>query len=381
MLSRLPSLLAAALLAALLLTTASAEAKPLKKGARGDRVTVLQQHLRIRPADGIFGTGTVRAVKRFQRKHHITADGVVGAGTWSMIRRARKATRVRSSRSRAVRTRVTGRGSSVRLLQRKLGLGADGVFGPGTYRAVKRFQRRRGMTADGVVGPATWAALGIRGRHPVLKRTRLRGDGAKRSGSSIPVAVRRMIAAGNRIARAPYIYGGGHGSFDASGYDCSGSLSYVLHGGGRLDSPLDSSALMSYGSPGPGRYVTIYANPGHAYMVIRGRRYDTSAKSETGSRWTAHDARAPRATRSATRLGSRRNPLRCSRSYWTAQAQRMRTSGGLTARGRAARRASGARRRAAASRCAGPAARPHAVRTSTPPPACSPRLPGPRPRA
>ncbi len=287
MLSRLPSLLAAALLAALLLMTASAEAKPLKKGARGDRVTVLQKHLRIRPADGVYGPGTVRAVKRFQRKHHIRADGVVGAGTWSMIRRARRATRVRHTRTRSVRSsaKVTGRGPSVRLLQRRLGVGQDGVFGPGTYRAVKRFQRRKGMTADGVVGPATWTALRIRGRHPVLKRTRVRGTSRRAAGRGVPVAVSRMIAAANRIATTPYIYGGGHGSFDASGYDCSGSLSYVLHGGGRLRSPLDSSALMSYGSPGRGRFVTVYSNPGHAFMVIRGRRYDTSAKRETGSRW------------------------------------------------------------------------------------------------
>ena len=289
MLSRLPSLLAAALLAALLLMTASAEAKPLKKGTRGDRVTVLQKHLRIRPADGIFGPGTVRAVKRFQRKHHITADGVVGAGTWSMIRRARKAKRVRRTRARSVSTsaKVTGRGPSVRLLQRRLRIGQDGVFGPGTYRAVKRFQRRRGMTADGVVGPATWRALRIRGRHPVLKRTRLRGTSKRAGRRGVPAAVSRMIAAANRIATTPYVYGGGHASFAASGYDCSGSLSYVLHGGGRLSSPLDSGALMSYGSPGPGRLVTVYANPGHAFMVIRGRRYDTSAKRETGSRWAA----------------------------------------------------------------------------------------------
>lgn len=282
--------LAAALLAALLLLTASAEAKPLKKGSSGARVTSLQQHLHIRPSDGVFGPGTVRAVKRFQRKHHIHADGIVGAGTWHMIRRARVARRVRSHRVHrrtvsASGVRVTGRGPSVRLLQRKLGQTPDGVFGPGTSRAVKRFQRRHGMTADGVVGPATWTALHIRGRHPVLKRTRLRSRGAHRSRPGVPVSVLRMIAAGNRIATTPYIYGGGHGSFAADGYDCSGSVSYVLHGGGRLDAPLDSGQLMSYGSAGPGRYVTIYANGGHVFMTIRGRRYDTSGRSADGSRW------------------------------------------------------------------------------------------------
>jgi hypothetical protein len=98
--------------------------------------------------------------------------------------------------------------------------------------------------------------------------------------------VQSVIAAANAIAGRPYVYGGGHGSFDSAGYDCSGSVSYALHGGGLLSSPLDSTAFMSYGAPGPGRHITIYANSGHVYMTIDGRRFDTSARSETGSRWT-----------------------------------------------------------------------------------------------
>ena len=101
--------------------------------------------------------------------------------------------------------------------------------------------------------------------------------------------IERGIAAANRIARLPYVYGGGHRSFHDSGYDCSGSVSYVLHAMGALSHPLDSSALMSYGSPGPGRWVTVYANPGHAYMMIRGRRFDTSAQWQGGSRWSIFD--------------------------------------------------------------------------------------------
>ncbi len=276
------ALLAATFVAALLALTlsASADAKPLKYKSHGARVKVLQRDLGIAPADGIFGHGTSRAVKRFQRRHHLTADGIVGAATWSMIRRSRH--RARTSSASGGRARVRGRGSSVRLLQRKLGIGADGVFGPGTSNAVKTFQRGHGLTADGIVGPGTWQALGVRGRHPVLKRAGLRGAiGVPRH----VMLLRRAIAAGNRIAYKPYVYGGGHGSFRAAGYDCSGSVSYVLHGMGRLGAPLDSGELMHYGKSGRGRFVTVYANAGHAFMVINGRRYDTSGRSASGSRW------------------------------------------------------------------------------------------------
>ena len=91
-----------------------------------------------------------------------------------------------------------------------------------------------------------------------------------------------MIAAGDEIATRPYVWGGGHGSFQSSGYDCSGSVSYALHGGGLLSSPEDSTGLESYGEPGPGRHITIYANAEHAFMVVDGKRFDTVALQETG---------------------------------------------------------------------------------------------------
>jgi peptidoglycan hydrolase-like protein with peptidoglycan-binding domain len=261
----------------------TAQALPtLHHGDRGRSVERLQHGLHI-GADGVFGRGTVRAVRRFQRRHGLHADGVVGSATWRMLRRS-----IHRRHTVARTARVTGRGSAVRALQRRLGVAADGVFGPGTAGAVKRFQRRHGLTADGVVGPATWSALGLGDGHPVLKRTHLRRRG-RSGGGGLPGAVSRAISAANRIAGLPYRYGGGHRSFSDSGYDCSGSVSYVLHGAGRLSSPLDSSQLMSYGSPGPGRWITIYANHGHTYMVIRGRRYDTTGRADTGSRWQQVD--------------------------------------------------------------------------------------------
>jgi hypothetical protein len=173
-------------------------------------------------------------------------------------------------------------GPRVVKVQRWLGVGADGIFGPATKRAVKRFQRNRGLTADGIVGPATWSALGHAGRRVILKR---RGGGGGSHRSRADRIVARVVAAGNRIASKPYKYGGGHGRWSDSGYDCSGSVSYALHGGGLMSMALDSSGFMRWGSPGRGRRITIYANPSHVYMVVDGRRFDTTGRTETGSRW------------------------------------------------------------------------------------------------
>ena len=101
-----------------------------------------------------------------------------------------------------------------------------------------------------------------------------------------PAAVREMIAAGNAIATLPYIWGGGHGSFISPGYDCSGSVSYVLNAAGLLSSPETSGEFESYGDPGPGQYVSIYASAGHVWMTIAGWRFDTVALAEDGTRWS-----------------------------------------------------------------------------------------------
>jgi predicted heme/steroid binding protein len=95
------------------------------------------------------------------------------------------------------------------------------------------------------------------------------------------------VAAANAIATTPYVWGGGHGGGRDSGYDCSGSLSYALAAAGLLSSPLTSGGFMSWGEPGPGKHITVYANGGHAYMVVNGRRFDTSALRGGGTRWTS----------------------------------------------------------------------------------------------
>jgi peptidoglycan hydrolase CwlO-like protein len=100
-----------------------------------------------------------------------------------------------------------------------------------------------------------------------------------------PEAVRQVIAAGNAIAGLPYIWGGGHASFQASGYDCSGSVSYALAAAGLLSAPLTSGGFESWGLPGPGKWITVYANAGHAWMEVAGWRFDTVALAESGTRW------------------------------------------------------------------------------------------------
>ncbi len=101
-----------------------------------------------------------------------------------------------------------------------------------------------------------------------------------------PVTIARVIAGANAIADFPYVFGGGHGSFVDTAYDCSGSVSYALAAGGMLDQPLTSGDLESWGVPGPGRYLTVFANAGHTFMYVDGLRYDTSGRSGVfGTRW------------------------------------------------------------------------------------------------
>ena len=276
-------------------TTTTATASDSRPGGGG--VAALQRALGM-PVDGDFGPATEKALRRWQKNHDLTADGVAGPATRAaldlgagrVLKAQRRFSRARRPAARPAENsrpqRRPARGGGVTSLQQALGIGADGVFGPATERALKRWQRAHGLTADGIAGPQTRAALGL-GAGPVLKRRNRGGSGGTGSGT-----LQRVIAAANAIAGKPYLYGGGHGSFVDSGYDCSGSVSYALHGGGLLSRPLSSGGFMSYGAPGPGRHITIYAHSGHVYMTIDGRRFDTSARSETGSRWTS-TARSP----------------------------------------------------------------------------------------
>jgi cell wall-associated NlpC family hydrolase len=114
-------------------------------------------------------------------------------------------------------------------------------------------------------------------------------DGLAAAPMSAPVAVQEVIWAGNQIIGLPYIYGGGHASFQSPGYDCSGTVSFALHGGSLLATPEDSSEFMVWGSHGVGRWITIFSNPSHAYVDVAGLRLDTSGaddpSNQQGPRW------------------------------------------------------------------------------------------------
>ena len=209
---------------------------------------------------------------------------------------------------------VSSHGRDVRVLQAsltRLGLPTtvDGAFGRGTRRSVVRYETRFGLRVDGRVTPRQ--AHGIRARvaarkpaqapastpSPLSATETTTTDGAEAvvgpdgrtalAPAGAPQEVVDAIAAANEIVRKPYRYGGGHASFKDSGYDCSGTVSYALHGAGLLRRPRDSSGFESYGRAGRGDWITVYANAGHAFVVIAGLRLDTSGSGESGPRWRA----------------------------------------------------------------------------------------------
>jgi peptidoglycan hydrolase-like protein with peptidoglycan-binding domain len=174
----------------------------------------------------------------------------------------------------------------------------DGQFGGGTARRVRSWERRAQRRVDGRVSRPDARALRTTVESsrapapaapvaPPTGKAVIGADGLATAPAGAPPQVQAIIAAGNKIAKKPYRYGGGHGNWDDTGYDCSGSLSYAFHGAGMLDEALDSTGFMSWGEAGPGQWVTIYAKGSHAYMVIAGLRFDTSGRSTQNTRWQA----------------------------------------------------------------------------------------------
>jgi len=206
-------------------------------------------------------------------------------------------------------------GKDVRVLQRLINdigikLGVDGQFGHATWAALRRIEKRAGRPVNGVLDSqdlqvveqwdSSGGSTGISGSAPVQQpaelpagsQAKVMSNGLAAAPADAPDVVKQIIAAGNRIASKPYIYGGGHGRWNDRGYDCSGSVSYALHFAGLLKVSRDSTGFEHFGASGPGQWVTIYANGGHAWMIVAGLRFDTSGATAAHTRWQSADRSA-----------------------------------------------------------------------------------------
>jgi Putative peptidoglycan binding domain len=202
--------------------------------------------------------------------------------------------------------REGSRGRDVRVLQgflTRVGLRTvvDGQYGPKTARRVRSWERRSNKRVNGRVSRGDARTLrsqveqGIRVYQsapestaaPAGENATLGSDGLAVAPATAPQQVKDAITAANRIVGKPYKYGGGHARWEDSGYDCSGAMSYALHGAGLLDGPLTSGDFMSWGTAGKGSWITIYAHSGHGFLRIAGLRFDTGwNNSGKGPRWS-----------------------------------------------------------------------------------------------
>jgi peptidoglycan hydrolase-like protein with peptidoglycan-binding domain len=296
--------------------------RTLRAGASGADVKELQQALGAAgfkvKTDGKFGTGTLRAVKRFQRASRLKPTGTVDKRTVSALKRALRGSSANvnggydpdnpDTDHHSLGDRIPVKrgmsGHDIKVLQDFLTragfkVSVDGEFGASTEKAVKKFETAQSRAADGIMDAADIDALRTlageddpgAGTMPTQlapgDTAQIGSDGLAIAPASAPPQVQAIIAAGNQIASKPYKYGGGHGKWNDSGYDCSGSVSYALHGAGLLEDALPSGDFTDWGDPGPGQWVTLYAKSSHMFMVVAGIRFDTSGRTKNGTRWQA----------------------------------------------------------------------------------------------
>ena len=302
--------------------------RTLRAGASGADVKELQQALGAAgfkvKTDGKFGTGTLRAVKRFQRASRLKPTGTVDKRTVSALKRALRGSSANvnggydpenpDTDHHSLGDRIPVKrgmsGHDIKVLQDFLTragfkVSVDGEFGASTEKAVKKFETAQSRAVDGIMDAADIDALRTlageddpgAGTMPTQlapgDTAQIGSDGLAIAPASAPPQVQAIIAAGNQIASKPYKYGGGHGKWNDSGYDCSGSVSYALHGAGLLEDALPSGDFTDWGDPGPGQWVTLYAKSSHMFMVVAGIRFDTSGRTKNGTRWQA-DMRSTR---------------------------------------------------------------------------------------
>jgi peptidoglycan hydrolase-like protein with peptidoglycan-binding domain len=315
----------------------SASLRGLRPGTSGPAVRHLQKMLAhlgyaVR-ADGQFGGHTANVVRSFRAATGLPRSARV---TPKFLRKLRRAQYGGPGDRRWLgirRLTLGAKGRDVKVLQKDLtALGyvaaTDGELGPQTRASIRSFERAAGLRIDGVISPkdartlkrvvrkggeagavsrgpaapvlptlttapastpavptAPAQATGQVSSGPPTNGT-IGADGLAIAPAGAPAAVVAIIAAGNLIAHRPYLYGGGHDTWQDSGYDCSGSVSFALHGAGLIDTPMSSYDFPGWGDPGPGQWVTVYGMDSHAYMVVAGLRFDTSASKGGGSRWT-----------------------------------------------------------------------------------------------
>jgi cell wall-associated NlpC family hydrolase len=295
-------------------------AQPLMRGARGADVRALQKlldqvgcHLGY---DGVFGAATYHCLRWFERSTGLPVDGVASVSVLADIRvgLTQRETGGALERSPGVAvasptTAAGAGGGSVGAAANAITTGGasvgsapgitttPGVTTPGAATpgvTTSTGTTTAGTTTAGTTTAGTTPAGTIPTATPPLPaappaQVTLSAAGLAQAPAGAPLAVQQIIAAGNQIATTPYLYGGGHQSWTSpGGYDCSGSVSYVLHAAGLLASPLVSGALASWGTAGVGTWVTIYANAQHVWMMVAGLRFDTGGLQSTpASRWQA----------------------------------------------------------------------------------------------
>jgi peptidoglycan hydrolase-like protein with peptidoglycan-binding domain len=310
---------------------ASASLRGLRPGTSGPAVRHLQKMLAhlgyVVRADGQFGGHTANVVRSFRAAAGLPRSARVTPKFLRMLRHAQYGGRGDRRWLGIRRLTLGAKGRDVKVLQKDLtALGyvaaSDGELGPQTRASIRSFERAAGLRIDGVLSskeartlkrvvrkgseagavsraPATPVvptlttapasapaqSTGQVSSAPPANGT-IGADGLAIAPAGAPAAVVAIIAAGNQIAHKPYLYGGGHTTWQDSGYDCSGSVSFALHGAGLIDTPMSSYDFPGWGEAGTGQWVTVYGMDSHAYMVVAGLRFDTSASKGGGSRWT-----------------------------------------------------------------------------------------------
>jgi peptidoglycan hydrolase-like protein with peptidoglycan-binding domain len=252
----------------------------LQLGMHGADVRTLQADLTYTGfathVTGYFSRLTQSHVLAFQHRYRLSADGVVGPQTASTML---------SVVGRARHTELAGDGAAGLAAQSASAQPPAGSTGTPTTTTTSTTT----TTTPQPTGPSTGGTtLTPPPANSTVEKASLDSNGLAVAPQSAPIQIREIIDAANNIAFDPYVYGGGHQSFNSTGYDCSGSVSYALHGAKMVTSPLDSTEFESWGSTGKGKWITLWANGGHVYMEIAGLFFDTAAQSSSNNndRWS-----------------------------------------------------------------------------------------------